>query len=140
MLEDATPEQLKSFLMEQFDELKTEMPELYKTMECELYEHIYGPHFTSWKYDKAVSKLVNEDGTYGPHWSFEDVQNVIRSRGIAIEGYNDYDIAYVLNMLYSDYYGSVPDSLDTYIKMTKAFLTDKDASKGKAWLYWKAMK
>ena len=140
MLEDATPEQLKSFLMDQFDELKNGMPDLYKAMECELYEHIYGPHFTSWKYDKAVSKFANEDGTYGPHWSIEDVRNVIQNKGIELGEYTDYDFAYALNMIYSDYYGAIPDSLDYYVKMAKAFLLDKDAPKGKAWHYWKAMK
>lgn len=109
-------------------------------MECELYEHIYGPHFTPWKYDKAVSKLVNEDGTYGPHWSIEDVRNVIQNKGIELSEYTDYDFAYALNMIYSDYYGAIPDSLDYYVKMAKAFLLDKDAPKGKAWHYWKAMK
>lgn len=44
-----------------------------------------------------------------------------------------------MNMLYSDYYGSVPDNVDTYFKMAKAFLEDKDAPEGKAFRYYKAM-
>ena len=140
MLEEATHEQLKSFLMNQFDELKERMPELYKEMEEDLYESIYGHHFTAWKYDCAVSELANQDGSKGAHWSVSDVTSVVRAKGISLSGYNEYDFAYVMNMLYSDYYGSVPDSVDTYLKMAKAFLEDKDAPEGKAYRYYKAMR
>ena len=43
------------------------------------------------------------------------------------------------NMLYSDYYGAVPDNVESYFKMAKAFLEDKDAPEGKAFRYYKAM-
>jgi len=139
MLEEATHEQLKSFLYDQFDRLKKAMPELYWEMECELYEHLYGNHFTSWKYDWAVSKLENKDGTMGPHWTVEQISDYAKPRGVPTVSYNIYDFSYVMNMLYSDYFGSVPDSVDTYFKMTKAFLEDKDAPEGKAYRYFKAM-
>ena len=139
MLEEATHAQLKAFLSDQFDELKRQMPELYEEMEEDLYEHIYGHHFTPWKYDCAVSKLVNQDGTKGPHWTVSDAVSVARNKGLQFIGYNEYDFAYVMNMLYSDYYGAVSDSIDTYFKMAKAFLEDKDAPDGKAYLYYLAM-
>lgn len=139
MLEDATHEQLKSFLLDQFDELKRTMPELYEDMECELYEHIYGPHFTKWKYDWAVSKLENQDGTRGPHWTVPQVTDYAKSRGVEFTRFNEYDLAYVMNMVYSDYFGSVPDSTESYFKIAKAFIMDKDAPEGKAFLYYKAM-
>ena len=44
-----------------------------------------------------------------------------------------------MNMLYSDYYGAVPDNVESYFKMAKAFLEDKDAPEGKAFRYYKAM-
>lgn len=139
MLEEATHEQLKSFVSDQFDRLKNSMPELYWEMENELYEHIYGKHFTSWKYDWAVSKLENKDGTVGPHWTLEQISDYAKPRGVPTPSYNVYDFAYAMNMLYSDYYGSVPDNVDTYFKMAKAFLEDKDAPEGKAFRYFKAM-
>ena len=139
MLEEATHEQLKSFLYDQFDELKRSMPELYEDMECELYEHIYGDHFTKWKYDWAVSKLVNKDGTTGPHWSISDITNYAKNHGASYRDYNEWDMAYILNVMYSDYFGAVPDNVESYFKLANAFLDDKDAPAGKAFLYYKAM-
>jgi len=43
-------------------------------------------------------------------------------------------------MLYSDYYGSVPNDVSMYAKMAKKFLEDKDAPEGKALKYYLAMK
>ena len=37
-------------------------------------------------------------------------------------------------------YGTVTDNAETYYKMTKAFLEDKDAPEGKAYRYYLAMK
>lgn len=140
LLEKATPEQLKSFLYDQFDELKKTMPEVYEDMECELYEHIYGPHFSEWKYDCAVSGLENEDGTKGAHWTVAQTTDLAKSKGITFQHFNEFDFAFVLNMVYSDYYGSIPDTAESYFKVAKAFLMDKDAPEGKAFLYYKAMR
>lgn len=139
MLEKATPEQLKSFLYDQFDELKRTMPEIYDDMEMELYEHIYGPHFCDWKYDCAVSSLENEDGTKGPHWTVNQIVDYAKSHGIEFTHFNEWDFAYAVNVMYSDYYGTVPDNAESYFKLAKAFLMDKDAPEGKAFLYYKAM-
>lgn len=139
MLEDATYEQLKSFLMDSFDELKRTMPELYIEMEGDLYEHIYGPHFTKWKYDCAVAKLVNKDGTSGPHWTLNDIVSYAKSHGASYRNYNEYDLAFSMNMVYSDYYGVISDSVDSYYRVAIAFLEDRDAPEGKAFLYYKAM-
>ena len=140
LIESATPEQLKSFLYEQFDELKKTMPDIYRDMECQLYEHIYGDHFSDWKYNCAVSEFKNRDGTTGPHWTVEDAVSVAKSKGITFNHFNEYDFAYVMNVVYSDYYGVIPDTLDSYFKVARAFLEDEDAPKGKAFLYYKAMK
>lgn len=139
MLEDATHEQLKSFVKESFDELKRSMPDLYDAMECELYQHIYGPHFNKWKYECASSELKNEDGTEGPHWSVEQITDYARSHGASYRNYNEYDFAFAMNMAYSDYYGAVPDGTESYFRIAKAFIEDKDAPEGKAFLYYKAM-
>ena len=139
MLEEASHAQLKRFLMDQFDELKSSMPDLYEEMECELYEHIYGPHFTDWKYEQAVACLENEDGTEGPHWTVQQITDYAKSRGASYRGYNEYDFAYAMNMVYSDYAGAVPDDTDSYFRIAKAFVEDRDAPEGKAFLYYKAM-
>ena len=140
LLEEATPEQLKSFLYEQFDELKRTMPELYEDMECELYEHIHGDHFTKWKYDWAVSQMMNKDCSVGPHWKEQDVTSYAKSHGASYKNFNEWDMAYVMNMVYSDYFGVVTDSVDVYFRIALAFLEDKDAPEGKAFRYYKAMR
>lgn len=140
MLEEATHEQLKSFLYDQFDELKRSMPELYEDMECELYEHIYGDHFTDWKYEKAVACLENQDGTKGPHWTVDQITDYAKGHGASYKGYNKWDMAYIFNIMYSDYFGVVPDNVESYFKLANAFLEDKDAPEGKAYLYYKAMR
>lgn len=45
-----------------------------------------------------------------------------------------------MNMLYSDYYGSVPNDASTYGHMSIKFLSDKDANGAKAYRYYMAMK
>ena len=139
MLEDATHEQLKSFLADSFDELKRTMPELYEEMEDELYESVYGHHFNKWAYECAVGKLDNKDGTKGAHWQVPDVTNYAKGHGASYRGYNEYDFAYAMNMIYSDYYGAVGDSVENYYRLAIAFIEDGDAPEGKAYRYYKAM-
>ena len=45
-----------------------------------------------------------------------------------------------MNMVYSDYYGVVDDSVGSYLKLAKKFLMDKDAPQGKAFKYYMAMR
>ena len=139
LLEEATHEQLKAFASHEFDRLKEFDKDLYQEMECDLYMAIHGPHFTEWKYQKAVDGLENADGTKGPHWSVSDITSYAKSRGLSYSMFNEYDFAYAMNMAYSDYYGSVQDSTESYYRIAKAFIEDKDAPEGKAFLYWKAM-
>ena len=116
------------------------MPSLYDEMECELYESVYGNHFTKWKYDCAVSMLDNKDGTKGAHWSSSDIISLAKSKGASFKGYNEYDFAYAMNMIYSDYYGAIDNTVEAYYRVALAFIEDKDAPEGKAYRYYKAMK
>ena len=44
-----------------------------------------------------------------------------------------------MNMIYSDYYGSVPNDISSYVKLADKFIRDKDADPGKAFKYYVAM-
>lgn len=90
--------------------------------------------------EKATSSMINEDGTNGAHWTLEQTNSVAKSNGIAFDKFNEYDWNYVMNMMYSDYYGAVPNEVNSYTKLAKKFLEDKDASKGKALQYYLAMR
>lgn len=79
-------------------------------------------------------------GTSGGHWALEQTTAVAKSNEIEFKSFNEYDWRYVMNMIYSDYYGSVQNDVDVYAKTSKKFLQDKDSKDGKAYRYWLAMK
>ncbi len=136
ILEEATHEQLKHFIDRTFMELKESNYEMYEELEEELYEDIFGCHFNEWMLERATHKMHNEDGTIGAHWNVEQTTEVAKHEGISFETFNEYDWNYVMNMIYSDYYGAIPNELSYYTKMAKKFLMDKDGSKGKAYHYY----
>jgi len=139
IIEDATLEQLKDFAHYSLGMVKRIDEDVYDDIELYLYKEVYGCHFTKWLLEKATKELVNEDGTTGAHWTIEQTTMVARSNGIDFKNFNEYDWNYVLNMIYSDYYGSVPNETSTYVKMARKFLEDKDAENGKALKYYLAV-
>lgn len=140
LIEEATHEQLKDFLYDYLGMLKGTQPELYNEAEDILYRNLYGNHFNEWSLSCALSKLQNEDGTTGGHWTLEETSNAARSIGVRLEHYNEYDWNYTMNMLYSDFSKVVGRDANIIAKMAVAFLEDKDAPEGKAYKYWNAMK
>ena len=106
----------------------------------EIYELVYGCHFCRETYEEAVSGLVNEDGSVGAHWTATELSERQEGGSTEQEEFNLYDFAYATNMLYSDYCHILGSDLDFYMKLSLAFLNDRDAPKGKAWKYYKAMK
>ena len=136
LIKVASDEQLREFVDDAMGMLKETNPETYETLEMHLYKEIYGCHFSDWLLEKATSKMINEDGTSGAHWTVEQTTAVARQNGIAFDKYNEYDFNYVMNMMYSDYYGIASNDVSFYLKMAKKFLEDKDAKTGKALNYY----
>lgn len=101
-----------------------------------LYKECYGEHFSDWLAEKAVENFKNVDGTEGAHWSVEQIDDVIRQYGIKCIGFNRWDLYFVMNMLYSDYYNVLGSDTATYVKMSKAWFEDPDVSEGKAYRYY----
>ena len=140
LIKVASPEQLREFADDALSMLKETNPETYKELEKYLYKEVYGLHFNEWLLDEATKGMRNEDGTIGPHWNLEQTNSVAKSNGISFSKFNEYDWNYVMNMMYSDYYGAVPNDTNTYIRLAVKFLDDKDAKEGKAYCYYMAMK
>ena len=141
IIEDATHEQLKDFAYKAFDMIKRVADEdTYEDIEMILYKDVYSCHFTKWLLEKALCCMENEDGTKGGHWTVEQTTMVARNNGISFDHFNEYDWNYTMNMIYSDYYGSVPNETSNYVKLARKFLEDKDAEEGKALRYYLAMK
>ena len=140
LIKHATDEQLKEFVDDALGMIKETNHDLYEKLEMHLYKEIYGCHFNEWSLEKALSHFENEDGSVGGHWNIEQTTTLAKQNGISFEHFNEYDWNYTMNMIYSDYYGAVPNESASYIKLSKKFLCDKDAPKGKAFLYYSAMK
>lgn len=139
IIENASLEQLKEYLTKELYKVKERDYEMYEELEMDLYKQVYGCHFNDWLLEKALRNLVNEDGSVGGHWTLDQTTDVAKSLSVTFDKFNKYDWCYVMNMIYSDYYGTVPNDVSIYAKMSQKFLNDKDAKQGKALNYWLAM-
>lgn len=81
--------------------------------------------------------LHNEDGTKGPHWSMDQVKQVMSQKGVKMD---PMEFWVILNAMYSDYCGVLKkhnvNNMDFYVDLAKAWLGDKDAKEGKAARYF----
>lgn len=139
------PEMVDAWLcifMEHMEALEEAHPDKYAALEEQLYVATYGAHFNESMALKAVEGMVNEDGTHGAHFTPAETDRVAQRMGIDFESgwCNRWDWYYTLNMIYSDYFGAVPNDMTMYANLAHAFLKDKDAGSGKAYKYYTAMK
>lgn len=90
--------------------------------------------------DQWMAELQNEDGTTGPHWTYEQVRQAMSQKGLQGDPIEYY---VVMNMMYSDYCGVAKklgvNKLDFYTEMSKAFLQDKDAPDDKLARYYECI-
>ena len=82
--------------------------------------------------------LHNEDGSTGPHWTMDQVKQVLTQKNLKLDPLSAW---ITLNMMYSDYYSVAKklnvNNVDFYLYMAEAFLEDKDAVKDKLFAYYK---
>lgn len=65
---------------------------MHRIFRVKAYEAEHGPHFNEEHARKAVSKMENEDGTRGPHWSVEETTALASQYGINLGSrFNRYD-------------------------------------------------
>ena len=140
LIKEATTNQLVDFIDDAMSMIKETHEDLYEDLEMYLYKEIHGCHFSDWLLEKATKGMINEDGSTGPHWTLDQTNMVARQNGIVFDKFNEYDWNYVMNMMYSDYYGAVSNDTSAYVKLSRKFLDDKDAKEGKALHYDVAMK
>lgn len=140
LLKIATPEQVRDFVDGALLMLKETHEDVYEDLELYFYKMLYGKHFSDWMLKRATEKMINEDGTVGPHWSVEQTTAVAKSNGVNFVKFNEYDWNYVMNMIYSDYYGAVSNDVNSYVRLAVKFIDDKDAKEGKAFCYYLAMR
>lgn len=105
---------------------------MHRIFRVKAYEAEHGPHFNEEHARKAVSKMENEDGTRGPHWSVEETTALASQYGINLGSrFNRYDWFVALNMVYSDYYKVIismtnSNSTKHFVELAKAWINDKD--------------
>lgn len=87
--------------------------------------------------EKWMHKLKNGDGTTGPHWSMEQVKQLMEQKNL------DCDLLELwttMNMFYSDYYKVAKklniNNTNFYLDMAMAFLEDDDAVSDKLAAYY----
>lgn len=106
---------------------------MHRIFRVKAYEAEHGPHFNEEHARKAVSKMENEDGTRGPHWSVEETTALASQYGINLGSrFNRYDWFVALNMVYSDYYKVI-------ISMTNSNSTKHFVELAKAWIMIKTL-
>lgn len=110
---------------------------MHRIFRVKAYEAEHGPHFNEEHARKAVSKMENEDGTRGPHWSIEETTTLANQYGVSLGNrFNRYDWFVALNMVYSDYYKVIinitnSNSTKHFVELAKAWINDKDRENDK---------
>ena len=100
-----------------------------------IYVTIHGEHLNDEMAKRWVSNMVHRDGTKGEHFSWETVSTI--KRDYDIKDVSVAELYAVMNMLWSDYSDILRNDTDTYVRMTKDWLFDKDAREGKTYRYFK---
>jgi len=98
----------------------------YDISQHEIEQAVEGNHIIDMNmYNEAVNLLVDKDGRHGPKWTVDEVKSV---SGVDFNNvdYTCLDLAYVANMLYSDY-GKRLQSPTLIIGMAEDYLTDPDS-------------
>lgn len=109
---------------------------MHRIIRTKAYEAKHGPHFDDEHARKAVSKMENEDGSRGQHWSVEETSALANQYGIRFDSkFNKYDWYVALNMVYSDYYKVIVNMTGSnnskyFVELAKAWLSDKDIDEG----------
>lgn len=87
-----------------------------------------------------TKNMKNEDGTKGPHWTMEQVKQLMAQKGIQ---HDPVEFFAVLNAVYSDGCKVAKkhgvNTIDYYVDMAKAWLEDEDALPNKAMLYYECI-
>lgn len=87
-----------------------------------------------------TSGMKNEDGTTGPHWTFDQAKQLMAQKGIKQDPIEFWAI---LNAVYSDYCKVAKkhnvNTMDFYVDIAKAWLDDEDAQEGKARTYFECI-
>ena len=120
---------LNDMLNDLIYDLKSINSKMYNEYKTCLYELAYGKVILP---EKAM-EIVKEMSPYGEHWDMETVKQVLRDNNLKFEVSDFY---LVLNSVYNDYCSIFGEEVETYIKLAKNWLDDKDAVEDKVYVYF----
>lgn len=90
--------------------------------------------------DEWMHGLVNEDGSRGAHWSYDQTSNLLSQKKYDCD---PIEFFVAMNMLYSDYYKVAKkfnvNNTEFYGDLAAAFLCDKDAGEDKLMRYFECV-
>lgn len=123
-------EELSEMLDESIMKLKIYDPECYKKYKTKLLGMAY-----NYKFDEEMAKEIVENmKPLSEVWDLNTTNSVKAEYGINA---NDYDFYIVMNSMINDYNEVIDkDDIETYAKMSNAFINDEDAVKNKVWKYY----
>lgn len=123
-------EELSDILVEVVDIIKKYDEDCYDEYKMKLHKMAYGNEIPLEVAEDIVHKMRPE----GQRWSINETEQMQRDYGL--DNINPVSFYLVMNQGFNDYRDVFGDSLDTYIRYTKAFICDEDAKPNKVLNYF----
>ena len=118
---------LENILIDVLDEIKDIDHDKYKKYKGKIIGMAYDYTIN----DELAKSIVDDMKPKGEYWSKDTIMSVVGNVP------NIDTIYVVMNSLVNDYGDVVsPEDVDTYVKMTQAWLNDVDAKPNKVWKYF----
>ncbi len=105
----------------------------YESMPSGMRQYLssYGWHFSKKLAEYATnSKRMKNADSSNHHWDYEEVKEALDRNGINVEKAKGYDIMYVANMAYSDFYPKPLSTEAQLMQYVKAYIDDPDGADG----------
>ena len=122
-------ERLTDLTNDFIEKVRKEHPEIVAVFLSDLKEE-FNKHLTLEEAKAYVDAMINEDTERprGQMWNKEEAVKAFISTGYpqATDKYNEAEVYYTMNMVYSDYYPMYRENLKNYIDHAYLFLNDKD--------------
>ncbi len=106
--------------------------------DCRKYKELYGKHFTKDLCEQVVERMENRNGTTH-HYSLDEVKSIWHKYKMNdLHNANWYDVMYVMNMAYADFYGRLFTEHHECAMYAYLYISDPDGYEGIAFQRWLA--
>lgn len=104
--------------------------------DCRKYKELYGKHFTKDLCEWAVERMENRNGTTH-HYNLDEVKSIWHKYKMDdLHNANWYDVMYVMNMAYADFYGRLFTEHHECAMYAYLYISDPDGYEGIAFQRW----